>query len=366
MEKEQVYTLIKAHKIGPAIQLLYKIFERTTDIFELLVLKESQYNKLAKAKIEGTISEDHFDLLESKIVADLIKIANQIPEDGAAKLDSYFSDNQFYFRIARREREKQTVIKKILLDALKKRKSRHFMTDFNDAVLAAYEELVTNALRHGCNSLDDTIAIQFEVVDLYVSLVVENPREIDFLLGKKIQEGKARIKKSPDKVGGRGLVLVSELADDFFMPDNKSLKCVFYDDMFACKAYRINNRLVLVDVRSGISNPAFAPKLMDFFEQLELQELDAVILSFHRFSVQPQSTSIISVTLSIKFEMASLNVRLVAMLNEGKDRESLVKLPDMITATSWGEALEKVGQLDSKADFLNFIDTHKETEISFE
>ncbi len=163
------------------------------------------------------------------------------------------------------------------------------------AFQTAYTELCRNAFEHGC-SAGQAIRVVIEVSHVYVSATVENAKEHRFEVSPALAARQFALSGDPKSPRGRGLVLASELADDFQPVAGRGVKAVFYQDRVVVKSTQLAERaLIMVKVEGGQYNPSLnrrvnaalsralkeADTLLDisaFYESLTLATGDVIAL----------------------------------------------------------------------------------------
>lgn len=141
------------------------------------------------------------------------------------------------------------------------------------AFRTATRELVTNAIEHGCNGdPKERIGITVEVSPTYVSSTIANPKSAPVELHDWARQGFLRLHSSGKRSRGRGLQLVSGLADMVQQVDAHSIKAVIYRNRVVI-VHEIMDQQHVVAVTRGHSNPSLLRRLTKFIENRRFDSL---------------------------------------------------------------------------------------------
>lgn len=222
-----------------------------------------------------------------------------------------------------------------------------------EAFETIYSELVSNAFEHGCATKRDKVKIIIDITEWFVALLVINSKKNSFDLDKTLANRKYLMSKNPYLKRGRGLILVSDLADTLEELYYKNgVKTVVYRNRVSFNVDVIDD-LTIIEIVGGVHNPSLRRRLIN----LATQHIDNnLILDFSRFAsrwkwqsrtqrrrLEDSASSRVALELSELFSEA--NKKVVALM--GYDNPIAVNdvshiLPNSLVADSLGEALEKI------------------------
>ena len=155
-------------------------------------------------------------------------------------------------RVSLDHREQASLLSGICIAKLERLK-------FDAKALGAFKttflELSSNAFEHGCVKETDVVEFIFDLTESYVALQVINPKGRKVLLDLHVRERSAALELNPHSDRGRGLLLVSELADVLEpVAKDTGLKAVIYQDRVAISVSE-EDSITILTIDSGIHNP---------------------------------------------------------------------------------------------------------------
>ncbi|WP_058188351.1 ATP-binding protein [Terracidiphilus gabretensis] len=207
------------------------------------------------------------------------------------------------------------------------------------AFQTAYMELVRNAFEHGCSS-GQAIRVTIEVSHVYVSVTVENAREHRFEAALELALRQTALSGDPKSSRGRGLVLASDLADDFQPVAPRGVKAVFYKDRVVVESSHFSERaLITVRVDGGKYNPSLNRRVNAALSKA-LKEADTILdISAFRESLTLATGDVIALDIVAK----GIGRGLVVMIDSGAmNTAAFLRDAGLLIATSWPEALKKL------------------------
>lgn len=204
---------------------------------------------------------------------------------------------------------------------------------------SAYAELVGNAFEHGWRRNRDEVEIIIDVTQAYVALTVSNPKGRKFDIEVEMDKNRGWLATTPTQRRGRGLLLVSELADSLeSTANNEGIKAVFYKDSVEFMVEtKQEDDLAIIEIVNGLYNPSFRRRLLTTASRYLQYNL---ILDFRRWVTSTISHDVI---LDLDELYAKSGKQIVALTasTDGLHRSEAI-LPDSIVAYSWDEALRKI------------------------
>ena len=199
-----------------------------------------------------------------------------------------------------------------------------------------YLELIRNAFEHGCESDKDAVRIIIEITETYVGLSIINPKRRKFDVKTIIEKNKSMLVDNTALLRGRGLLFVMQLAYALEMIENGvGIKAVIYSERVEFTTFTIEG-VRIINMISGIYNPSFTQRLAD--KVAEQPHLD-VILNFEDLGLVTDVTREI-IKINVK---ANGKQRVIAIIV----RKHEIMLPSNMVATSFFEALNKIGRAES-------------------
>ncbi len=220
-----------------------------------------------------------------------------------------------------------------------------YSEDSAGAFRASYTELVTNAFEHGSGSdKKSRIGVKVEITPHYVALTVANPQGKRFDLFKSIKNQSVAIARNPSLRTGRGLLLVSELADTLDQPDPESVKAVFYTPSVSFQVDKVED-LVIIEIVNGLINPSSSRRITSLANHYLDSDLVVDLFRYYRKDKR-HATEVLRSYIDLQTVFQQAKRKVVILLNPDPNSMviSLMMLPKSLLAFSWDEALEKVGK----------------------
>lgn len=220
-----------------------------------------------------------------------------------------------------------------------KMKEFEYKDEVIDIFKTAYAELVGNAFEHGWQRDKDEVGIIIDVTQAYVALTVLNPKGRKFDIEVAMDKNRGLLATTPTQRRGRGLLLVSELADTLASTSkNEGIKVVFYRDRVDFKIEtKQEEDLAIIEIVDGLFNPSFRRRLLITASKYLQYNL---ILDFRHWVT---STIAHFVILELDELYAKSGKQIVALTapTDGLHISEAI-LPDSVVAYSWEEALRKI------------------------
>jgi anti-sigma regulatory factor (Ser/Thr protein kinase) len=217
-----------------------------------------------------------------------------------------------------------------------KMKSLKYDQPVIEALETSFAELSGNAFEHGCRHPKDVVEISLDITAYYVSLRVNNPKGRRFDLQAKLSQQLESLRMNPGERRGRGLLLVSELADTLeAVEDHCGAKAVFFEDRVALKPSK-QEGINILKVLSGIRNPSLERRLKAAALRFKGENLviDLRMLSWNSYTYRA--------VLELKDIYDEFGSKLIVWLPV-RDTP-LVSLPAGLGAESWEEIEARLAQ----------------------
>ena len=218
-------------------------------------------------------------------------------------------------------------------------KAKMVSLKYASATIAAFEtsfvEVSNNAFEHACIEPKDVVELTLDITDGFIALKVLDPIGERFDMEKLLIEKRAALRAEPNERRGRGLLLVSELADEFQSIENlRGVKALFYRDRVVIEKI-VKDGIAILSVTGGVHNPSFERRLTS----LALAQEDSHLVINFRGLVIGSSGYLVILKLKELYE--EFGKKVIAWL----PTDSAVVLPDEIAAyTSWDEIVERLAE----------------------
>jgi anti-sigma regulatory factor (Ser/Thr protein kinase) len=210
---------------------------------------------------------------------------------------------------------------------LSKMTALNFGSEAIESFETSYGEISDNAFEHGCWEPNEAVEFELDITPSYVTVKVVNPKARQFDLLNILERAPLTIQANPAQRRGRGLLLVSELADTLESIEAQTgVKAVFFKNRVELVSTTVEGITVL-DVKSGVHNPSLERRLTKV--ALNLNRADLVI-DFRRWVA---GTRAYWVVLNLDEAYRKYGRRLVAWLSN----RSEVHLPEHLAAYSWDD-----------------------------
>jgi len=235
-----------------------------------------------------------------------------------------------------------------LLGEVTVEKMRHlqYSGDSVGAFRGSYTELVTNSFEHGCDKdKNKKIGVLVEINPHYVALTVTNPKGRKFDVIKCLEDQRVALSRNLNARTGRGLLLVSELADSLDSTlDKEGVKVVFYKPSVSLRIDELED-IVIIEIIDGAINPSASRRITEAAQRFLNRNL---ILDFFKYKTEKEhATELLRsyLDLGTVFEQTGKKVVILLNPNPSSAVASLRLLPASMLASSWDEALAKVDRL---------------------
>ena len=186
------------------------------------------------------------------------------------------------------------------------------------AFITVASELIENVFEHGFTSRSfgwliksKKMHMTIEVTKFYIAISIENPQGNMFNALKERDRRVLSLKADPQQIRGRGLVLISELADSFERTANKlGIKAVIYSDRVSIAICDVNE-VVMLSLMSGLWNPSCSRRIEEIASQYSHCHL---ILDFSKWG-SDRTTAVASSAVRLINLRASSGKQLVAIIH---------------------------------------------------
>lgn len=216
-------------------------------------------------------------------------------------------------------------------------------TEAANAFRVCYHELTRNAFEHGSRSEKDYVKLKIEIASFsYISLTVINPKQRKFDPLRLIESNITALRNNPAQKRGRGLILVSEVSDQFkSVNKGAGINVVIYSKRVIYQAISVLD-VVTIFVTSGLYNPSLQRRLIT--EASKYIKSD-VIIDIRSSETDPEdhtsdlSTDVPTLILDLNdfFEQTNNSVILVF-------RGDVPIMPRNLVARNFGECVGKTWQ----------------------
>ena len=346
MNKHSIKQMIGENRIEEAILALTNFFYNTP-IRNQVIQQSVLFNEYLGTLHAGTSDEESLRRLKARITQALLAFTDKIPgEDNNRRNNqpgTFQKEPDFLLTLKKSEKERAELLRTLAVAEIKAQEKPYKKRTI-EAFSTVFHELVSNAFQHGCTSYDDKITIRLYITSAYINLEITNPHPVSFDLSQKISTHMENLRRNSMQERGRGLILVSELADDFHLMGRTVFKAVFYKKRSEFTFHEIDSKMVLIDVKKGIRNPGFEIQLMHLVHHLSNQGYSQFLLSFRRFTASSRITRVNTIMIQLHKLLTSLNKKIAIVLRSDKELISSVIIPQVICAYTWETALKMVGR----------------------
>lgn len=196
-----------------------------------------------------------------------------------------------------------------------------------------FHELTQNALEHGCQNESDSFKVLCIVMGSCVTITVTNPPGRLFNITALLAKSQIKFRKNPGAKRGRGLLLVSEVADTIAgSGNNGGIKAILYQDKVKFDVKQ-QDQVVTIEIQRGLYNPSLKRRL---FAEASKHLQFHLMLDFSQW-YSPNTVSQQAI-LEIEELFAQTQRRIVALIPRSRN----VVLPYTSVAYSREEALNKL------------------------
>ena len=222
--------------------------------------------------------------------------------------------------------------------------SRMQALGFSDEAVKAFHvsfgEATENAFEYGCTTDQDSVTFLVEVTKKYAGFSVINPRDRTFDLQQLLQDTRSRLLQDPRSRRGRGLLLISELADQLSsLKYNLGIKAVFEKDRVVFSVSHVKD-VAVATLQAGILNRSFKRRTIALVEAESEWNL---LLDFS--SWETGGTIIYTIILDAEEILSRSKKRVVALLHPNEEEYcSPIQLPSELVAYDVRAALRKLGR----------------------
>ncbi|MBI3049152.1 MAG: ATP-binding protein [Acidobacteria bacterium] len=202
-----------------------------------------------------------------------------------------------------------------------------------------FHELLQNAFDHGCADPNDKVKIELSVNSSYAKMTVHNPDHgpsVEVELA--IAEARRRLELDTRVRRGRGLLLVSELADELQQAGTRGLTAVIYREHVEL-AETIVEDVVVVTIYSGLKNPSFSRRLRHTVAKYRHRSAD-LIVNLRPAEPKGRSTDVYRELLEVETTFADSDRRVIVVMT----RSGPLLFPQEICAATIDEALQRLGK----------------------
>ncbi len=222
----------------------------------------------------------------------------------------------------------------------------------------SYTELVTNAFEYGCFKIKkEVVEIEVDVTKAYVTLRVKNSKNINFNLNSSLQYATRKLRRDPESLRGRGLLLVNSIADEFKgEEDELTVKAVFYKNYVEIESFEFQN-LVVLRLRSGLFNPSCPRRIEETAIRIAANADLILDLSLWRAEI---TTVVVTKVLYLKRIYKEKNRKFVSIVFK-----SPIDVPESSIVRSWEDALALIGSPSLLPDIQSKMPKANEIVVSF-
>lgn len=273
-------------------------------------------------------------------------------------------------KIRKSDREQATLLAELVESKLSNLGYRNATIDDFEVV---FDELTSNSFEHGCKVSRSVIQLIIDVSGTYVALTVLNPSRSRFDFDKAIEKAGTKIKRDSLALRGEGLRMVADLADTLEAArENNGVKAVLYRGRVVLRT-KVYDDVAIISVTNpdSLFNPSLERRVL---ASLSEHKGKSVVLDFSTFKFAEQDVantrqkkrrrrgratsrrrSLVLRALRVhaadlpklpKFRKVARKAAtcLVALFDMKSDERPGLNLPHELVASSWAEALEKIGR----------------------
>lgn len=273
-------------------------------------------------------------------------------------------------KIRKSDREQATLLAELVESKLSNLGYRNATIDDFEVV---FDELTSNGFEHGCKVSRSVIQLVIDVSGTYVALTVLNPSRSKFDFDKAIKKAGTNVKRDSLALRGEGLRLVTELADTFEAArENNGAKAVLYRGRVVLKTI-LHDDVAIISVTNpdSLFNPSLERRVLASLGELKGKN---VVLDFSTFKfsegdvintrrkkrrrrgkITTRRRRLVLRAYRVhaadlpklpKFRRAARKATtcLVALFDMKQNERPGLNLPPELVASSWAEALEKIGR----------------------